>query len=165
MSVRVLTQLLPVVLSPHPSNMRIIIHFDFSLFLEKLAESFTGLLALNTWLTSACLSHGIKFIDNFNIFWNCKDRFQHYGFHPNIPGSRLPGANLSHVLGMNKPKQEWTDNSQGQVWGTETDSLHLSPSPDSLLQITQRHLEDVPVPVRDPRNTSCLPPQPPRSQR
>ncbi|KAL7372750.1 hypothetical protein ABVT39_021796 [Epinephelus coioides] len=110
-SVRELTELFPVILSTHPSNMRIIIHAesfdilrrktdseilkkDFSLLLEKLSdcqsqnvfisgpiptlgkgiESFTRLLALNTWLTSACFTHGIKFIDNFNIFWNCEDK-------------------------------------------------------------------------------------------
>ncbi|KAL7380858.1 hypothetical protein ABVT39_025064 [Epinephelus coioides] len=125
-SVRELTELLPVILSTHPNNMRIIIHAgsfdilrgktgseilkkDFSLLLEKLSdcqsqnvfisgpiptlgkgiESFTRLLALNTWLTSACFTHGIKFIDNFNIFWNCKDHFQRDGIHPNITGCRM----------------------------------------------------------------------------
>ncbi|KAL7374885.1 hypothetical protein ABVT39_008540 [Epinephelus coioides] len=145
-SVRELTELLPVILSTHPSNMRIIIHAgsfdilqgktgseilkkDFSLLLEKLSdcqsqnvfisgpiptlgkgiESFTRLLALNTWLTSACFTHGIKFIENFNIFWNCKDRFQRDGIHPNITGCRLLGANLRHALG--KPYQ----NKNGQI--------------------------------------------------
>ncbi|KAL7386858.1 hypothetical protein ABVT39_014914 [Epinephelus coioides] len=128
-SVRELTELLPVILSTHPSNMRIIIYagsFDIlqrktdSEILKKLSdclsqnvfisgpiptlgkgiESFTRLLALNTWLTSACFTHGIKFIDNFNVFWNCKDRFQRDGIHPNITGCRLLGANLRHALGM-----------------------------------------------------------------
>ncbi|KAL7381915.1 hypothetical protein ABVT39_013464 [Epinephelus coioides] len=161
-SARELTELLPVILSTHPSNMRIIIHAgsfdilrgktgseilkkDFSLLLEKLSDcqsqnvfisgpiptlgkgikSFTRLLALNTWLTSACFTHGIKFIDNFNIFWNCKDRFQSDSSeHHWMQTTRGQPTSCSWKA---IPKQEWTDKSQGQVRGTETDSLHLSP--------------------------------------
>uniref|UniRef100_A0AAY5L4E8 C2 domain-containing protein n=1 Tax=Esox lucius TaxID=8010 RepID=A0AAY5L4E8_ESOLU len=91
-SVRELTEMLPVILSTHPSNMKIIIHtgtFDilqrktgseilniyFSILLEKVNNfqqhvfitlgkgigSFSRLLGLNTWLTSACLNHGISY--------------------------------------------------------------------------------------------------------
>lgn len=92
---------------------------DLSLLLEKLCncqsqdayvsgpavtpgkgiKSFTGLPGLNTRLTSACFVHGTEFIDNFNIFGDCKD-FKHDGVHPNITGSRRLGANLRHALGM-----------------------------------------------------------------
>lgn len=51
-------------------------------------------------LTLASLNHDIKFIDNFNIFFNCKDRFKPDGDHPNFTGSRLLGTNLYHALGM-----------------------------------------------------------------
>ncbi|XP_049912611.1 uncharacterized protein LOC126397711 [Epinephelus moara] len=201
-SVRELTELLPVILSTHPSNMRIIIHAgsfdilrrktgseilkkDFSLLLEKLSdcqsqnvfisgpiptlgkgiESFTRLLALNTWLTSACFTHGIKFIDNFNIFWNCKDRFQRDGIHPNITGCRLLGANLRHALGM--PYQ----NKNGQIrakdkYGAQRQTACISPpSPDPLLHITQgiQRMSLSQSGIQQP--PSCPSPQPPRSQR
>jgi len=68
--------------------------------LGKGSESFSRLLGLNMWLTSACLDHGIKFIDNFNVFWNCKDRFRLDGVHPNVMGCRLLGANIRHDAGM-----------------------------------------------------------------
>ncbi|KAL7394631.1 hypothetical protein ABVT39_000923 [Epinephelus coioides] len=214
-SVRELTKLLPVILSTHPSNMRIIIHADilrgktgseilkknFSLLLEKLSdcqsqnvfisgpiptlgkgiESFTRLLALNTWLTSACFTHGIKFIDNFNIFWNCKDRFQHDGIHPNTTGCRLLGANLRHALG--RPYQ----NKNGQIrakdnYGAQRQTACISPpSPDPLLHIpqgiqrmslSQSGIQQPPSsppalaqPLRSQPRPSPPPPQSPRSQR
>ncbi|KAL7397468.1 hypothetical protein ABVT39_022517 [Epinephelus coioides] len=199
-SVRELTELLPVILSTHPSNMRIIIHAgsfdilrgktgseilkkDFSLLLEKLSdcqsqnvfisgpiptlgkgiESFTRLLALNTWLTSACFTHGIKFIDNFNIFWNCKDRFQRDGIHPNIIGCRLLGANLHHALG--RPYQ----NKNGQIRAKDKYVRQTAcispPSPDPLLHITQgiQRMSLSQSGIQQP--PSCPSPQPPRSQR
>ncbi|KAL7386867.1 hypothetical protein ABVT39_014955 [Epinephelus coioides] len=200
-SFRELTELLPVILSTHPSNRRIIIHAgsfdilrrktgseilkkDFFLLLEKLSDcqsqnvfisgpipilgkgikSFTRLLALNTWLTSTCFTHGIKFIDNFNIFWNCKDRFQRDGIHPNITGCRLLGANLRHALGM--PYQ----NKNGQIrakdkYGAQRQTACISPpSPDPLLHITQgiQRMSLSQSGIQQP--PSCPSPQPPRSQ-
>ena len=61
-------------------------------------EAFSRLLSFNTWLASVCLAHKLRFIDNFNVFWNCADRFQGDGLHPNRRGSRLLTANISHVL-------------------------------------------------------------------
>ncbi len=120
----------------------------------KGIKSFSRLLGLNTWLSSACLTHGIKFIDNFNIFWKCTDRLKPDGAHPNITGSRLLGANLPHALGM-----AYTNKN---VWISAKDSAHRqtacisSPSSDPLLHITQRHSEDVPVPIRNPMATTSL---------
>lgn len=71
----------------------------------KGIESFSRLLGLNTWLASACLYHGIRFIDNFNIFWNCKDRFRSDGVHPNITGCRLLGANICNDIGKLFPNK------------------------------------------------------------
>ena len=65
----------------------------------KGIELFSRLLGLNTWLSNACITHGIKFIDNFNIFWNCKKRFRPDGVHPNRTGCRLLGAHLRHAVG------------------------------------------------------------------
>lgn len=39
-------------------------------------------------------------VDNFNIFWNCEDRFKCAGVYPNITGCRLLCDNLHHALGM-----------------------------------------------------------------
>lgn len=58
---------------------------------------------------TAHLTHEIKCVDNFNIFFNCKDRFKPDGVHPNIAGSKLLSTHLHHTV----------------------------PSPDLLLHITQ----------------------------
>lgn len=68
--------------------------------LGKGIESFSRRFALNTWLISACLAQGIKFIDKFIIFCNCQDHFKPDGGHPNITGCRLLGANLRHTYDM-----------------------------------------------------------------
>ncbi|KAL7394085.1 hypothetical protein ABVT39_020320 [Epinephelus coioides] len=201
-SVRELTELLPVILSTHPSNIRIIIHAgsfdilrrktgseilkkDFSLLLEKLSdcqsqnvfisgpiptlgkgiESFTRLLALNTWLTSACFTHGIKFIDNFNIFWNCKDRFQRDGIHPNITGCRLLGANLRHALGMPYQNKNGQIRAKDEYVAQRQTAFISPPSPDPLLHITQgiQRMSLSQSGIQQP--PSCPSSQPPRSQR
>ena len=84
--------------------------------LVKDSTPFLRLLGLNKGLTLACFTHGIKFIVNFNIFWNCKDCFNLDGVHPNITGSRLLGANLRHALGMPYPNKN--------VWISAKDSAH-----------------------------------------
>lgn len=102
-------------------------------------ESFSRLLGLNTWLASVCTTHGINFIDNFNIFWNCKDRFRPDGVNPNITGCRLLGANLRHALGklyqnMVISAKDITPAAPGE---TACPSPPSSPSADPLLHITQ----------------------------
>ena len=125
---------------------------DFSLLLERLChygahrifisgpiptmgkgiELFSRLLGLNTWLSNACITHGIKFIDNFNIFWNCTERFRPDGVHPNRTGCRLLGAHLRHAVGTANP------NMTVQIRVKDTASRQTtSPSPDPLLHITQ----------------------------
>ena len=59
------------------------------LTLEKRIKSFTNLLGLNTWLTSAFLTNRIKCIDSFYIFWNYEDKFKPDGIHLNILEARL----------------------------------------------------------------------------
>lgn len=61
-------------------------------------ESFSRLLGLSTWLSSACLEQQVGFIDNFNIFWNIKSRFMSDGIHPNNLGSRYLGCNIRHTI-------------------------------------------------------------------
>uniref|UniRef100_A0A3B4FU33 SGNH hydrolase-type esterase domain-containing protein n=1 Tax=Pundamilia nyererei TaxID=303518 RepID=A0A3B4FU33_9CICH len=36
---------------------------------------FSQLLSLNTWLSSACVSHGVGFINNFDAFWERRHLF------------------------------------------------------------------------------------------
>ena len=92
-------------------------------------EIFSRLLSFNTWLASVCLAHKRRFIDNFNVFWNCADRFKADGLHPNRRGSRLLTANISHALlttsnsqnqaSLPIPAVPKTDTSQTSSHGTE----------------------------------------------
>lgn len=66
----------------------------------KRSEAFSRLLNLNSWLTSECSNNGIQFIDNFNVFWNCKDHFQRDEIHPNRLGTRRLAANLNFAISM-----------------------------------------------------------------
>lgn len=61
-------------------------------------EAFSRLLNLNTWLMTTCLALGLRFIDNFNVFWNCADRFHYNGLLPNRFGTRMLAANIHHAL-------------------------------------------------------------------
>uniref|UniRef100_A0AAZ1XXC3 SGNH hydrolase-type esterase domain-containing protein n=1 Tax=Oreochromis aureus TaxID=47969 RepID=A0AAZ1XXC3_OREAU len=55
---------------------------------------FSRLLSLNTWLSSACVSHGVGFINNFDAFWERRHLFGADGLHLNAWGRRLLSANL-----------------------------------------------------------------------
>ncbi|CAI5657013.1 unnamed protein product [Oreochromis niloticus] len=55
---------------------------------------FSRLLSLNTWLSSACVSHGVGFINNFDAFWERRHLFGADGLHLNAWGCRLLSANL-----------------------------------------------------------------------
>uniref|UniRef100_A0A3B4GIV5 SGNH hydrolase-type esterase domain-containing protein n=1 Tax=Pundamilia nyererei TaxID=303518 RepID=A0A3B4GIV5_9CICH len=50
---------------------------------------FSRLLSLNTWLSSACVSHGVGFINNFDAFWERRHQnlFGADGLHLNTWGS------------------------------------------------------------------------------
>uniref|UniRef100_A0A8C5CQN6 SGNH hydrolase-type esterase domain-containing protein n=1 Tax=Gadus morhua TaxID=8049 RepID=A0A8C5CQN6_GADMO len=39
------------------------------------SDRFSRLLGLNTWLQSACRAHNVRFIDNFNLFWQRSELF------------------------------------------------------------------------------------------
>uniref|UniRef100_A0AAX7UZR1 SGNH hydrolase-type esterase domain-containing protein n=1 Tax=Astatotilapia calliptera TaxID=8154 RepID=A0AAX7UZR1_ASTCA len=56
---------------------------------------FSRLLSLNTWLSSACISHGVGFINNFDAFWERRHLFGADGLHLNAWGRRLLSANLA----------------------------------------------------------------------
>ncbi|CAI5670854.1 unnamed protein product [Oreochromis niloticus] len=56
---------------------------------------FSRLLSLNTWLSSACVSHGVGFINNFDAFWERRHLFGADGLHLNAWGRRLLSANLA----------------------------------------------------------------------
>lgn len=74
-------------------------------FRRRGIEAFSRLLSFNTWLASTCRVHNLRFIDNFNVFWNCADRFQSDGLHPNRRGSTLLSANINHALGATSSGQ------------------------------------------------------------
>uniref|UniRef100_A0A3P9B484 SGNH hydrolase-type esterase domain-containing protein n=1 Tax=Maylandia zebra TaxID=106582 RepID=A0A3P9B484_9CICH len=56
---------------------------------------FSRLLSLNTWLSSACVSHSLGFINNFDAFWERRHLFGADGLHLNAWGRRLLSANLA----------------------------------------------------------------------
>uniref|UniRef100_A0A3Q2Z4S7 SGNH hydrolase-type esterase domain-containing protein n=1 Tax=Hippocampus comes TaxID=109280 RepID=A0A3Q2Z4S7_HIPCM len=55
---------------------------------------FSRILSLHTWLQTACRTHNVGFIDNFNIFWRRPSLLKADGFHPNKLGSRILAANV-----------------------------------------------------------------------
>uniref|UniRef100_A0A8B9H4N3 SGNH hydrolase-type esterase domain-containing protein n=1 Tax=Astyanax mexicanus TaxID=7994 RepID=A0A8B9H4N3_ASTMX len=55
---------------------------------------FSCILNLHTWLQKTCLSYGLAFIDNFNLFWNRPSFYRHDGIHP----SRLGSQGLVHNI-------------------------------------------------------------------
>ncbi len=62
------------------------------------AERFSRILSLHTWLQSTCSTRNIKFIDNFNIFWNRSPLFKADGLHLNRHGSSMLAANLQYTI-------------------------------------------------------------------
>lgn len=48
---------------------------------------FSRLLTLHSWLSSACASHGVSYIDNFNLFWERRQLFKFDGIHQNRLGA------------------------------------------------------------------------------
>ena len=58
--------------------------------------SFSRLLSLNTWLSSACGSHQVGFVNNFDVFWERRHLFGSDGLHLNRAGARMLAANLEH---------------------------------------------------------------------
>uniref|UniRef100_A0A3B4VND8 Uncharacterized LOC111239487 n=1 Tax=Seriola dumerili TaxID=41447 RepID=A0A3B4VND8_SERDU len=59
---------------------------------------FSRLLALNTWLSSVCDTHGLGFIDNFNVFWLRRHLFLADGFHLNNAGRRSLANNILYNI-------------------------------------------------------------------
>lgn len=61
-------------------------------------ERFSRLLALNTWLSTACIRHKVQFIDNFNSFWKRRHLFRAHGIYLNKSGKKLFISNLLYFL-------------------------------------------------------------------
>lgn len=53
---------------------------------------FSQILSLHTWLQSACCSHNIGFIHNFDLFWDHPSFFARDGLRTNKLGSRMLAA-------------------------------------------------------------------------
>ncbi|KAM3584901.1 uncharacterized protein V6R79_011445 [Siganus canaliculatus] len=60
--------------------------------------SFSRLLSLNTWLSSACSSHHVGFINNFDLFWERRHLFGPDGLHLNRAGARMLSGNLAYGI-------------------------------------------------------------------
>ncbi|KAL7399563.1 hypothetical protein ABVT39_026631 [Epinephelus coioides] len=60
--------------------------------------SFSRLLSLNTWLSSACNFHHVGFINNFDVFWERRHLFGPDGLHLNRAGARMLSANLAYGI-------------------------------------------------------------------
>uniref|UniRef100_A0A3Q2W137 SGNH hydrolase-type esterase domain-containing protein n=1 Tax=Haplochromis burtoni TaxID=8153 RepID=A0A3Q2W137_HAPBU len=103
---------IPNILASHPQANRLIIHIgtndipkqqsellklDFLQLFSLLGQlqvrigRFSRLLSLNTWLSSACVSHGVGFINNFDAFWerSHQNLFGADGLHLNTWGCHL----------------------------------------------------------------------------
>ena len=61
-------------------------------------ERFSRLLSLNTWLQSACLTHNLNYINNFDIFWHRDNLFAVDGLHLNLAGARALSSNLLYGI-------------------------------------------------------------------
>lgn len=59
---------------------------------------FSRLLSLNTWLSSACCTYKMHFIDNFNLFWQRYDLYRADGLHLNSAGARRLSDNISYCI-------------------------------------------------------------------
>ena len=70
---------------------------------RKGVERFSRLLALNTWLSTACTVHSLHFIDNFNFFWDRRHLFKADGLFLNKPGVKLLISNLFYLLRQSAP--------------------------------------------------------------
>lgn len=62
------------------------------------SEKFSRTLALNTWLTSACMQNNVNFIDHFDIFWKRTDLFREDGFHLSRAGETALTLNIHNAL-------------------------------------------------------------------
>lgn len=54
--------------------------------IDRRINKFSRLLQLNTWLSKACASRGLHFIENFNLFWQRNELFRRKGSHLNRRG-------------------------------------------------------------------------------
>ena len=66
--------------------------------LGRGSERFSRVLSLHTWLQSACRTHNVGYIDNFNLFWDRASYFKSDGIHPNKQGNLMLAANLQHAV-------------------------------------------------------------------
>lgn len=59
---------------------------------------FSRLLSLNSWLQSACRTHNVNFINNFDLFWQRNNLFAVDGLHLNFAGARALSSNFSYCI-------------------------------------------------------------------
>lgn len=68
-------------------------------------SQFFRLFSLHIWLQKQSSTHGLFYIDNFNVFWECSVYFSKDGLYPNRLGSRMLTGNIVHSVSVSY--QEW----------------------------------------------------------
>ncbi|KAK0141214.1 hypothetical protein N1851_021807 [Merluccius polli] len=91
-----ITEKIPSILGSHPQLLNKLLQSQLSVFISGPTPTcgrgigrFSRLLSLNTWLSSACCTHNVGFIDNFDVFWERRHLFGSDGLHLNRAGSRV----------------------------------------------------------------------------
>ena len=59
---------------------------------------FSRILYLHTWLQSACAAHNIRFIHNFDMFWERPSFFGRDGLHLSTLGCRILASKFQHAV-------------------------------------------------------------------
>ena len=127
-------------------------------------ERFSRLWMLNKWLKDTCAARAVKFIENFNIFWERWHLFKADGFCLNKSGVRLLSSNIFYFVHKTsgapaKDKDKRRDNPKQKIttqepllpaarknhghWNQEEEAVSSSPS-------LQKE-ESTPVPTGNPQ--------------
>ena len=66
--------------------------------LGRGCNSFSRLMALNSWLSEWTKKNNIEFVDNFDLFWGKEDLLKRDGLHPTKKGSTVLSANIERCI-------------------------------------------------------------------
>ena len=65
---------------------------------RKGCEAFSRLLNLNEWLKTWCTEQSLKFVDNFDTFWENPNLLGRDGLHPTQEGANAIAENIMNSL-------------------------------------------------------------------
>lgn len=106
---------------------------------------FSRLLSLNMWLSRTCSLKGLNYIDNFNLFWRCREfYFRLDGIHLSRAGVKALKDNL--LFALHHPSSPCTD-SVSQV---QPPSPPPAPDHDERSSNTLPHVETQNTGTREP---------------